>query len=43
MGSAYSEPVLVYSLLLHPSIHKSRRMPGLLNGQQPRPVLVPST
>ena len=43
MGSAYHEHVLVYSLLLHPSIHKLRRMPGLLNGQQPRPGLMPTT
>ena len=33
MGGAYNEHVFVYSLLLHPSIHKLRRMPGLLNGQ----------
>ena len=43
MGCVYREHVLVYSLLFHPSVHELRRMPGLLNGQQPRPELVPPT
>ena len=43
MSSAYNEHVLVYSLLLHPSVHELRRMPGPLNGQQPRPGLMPIT
>ena len=43
MGSACNEHVLVYSLLLHPLVHELRRMPGLLNGQQPRPGLMPTT